>query len=386
MTNDELNLKKLVQKRGICKAQLTMFDTYLSGLNTEELTSTDLTNIENRLQKLQPFFDSFNDVQNEIECLSEQIDVNERQLFQDNFFHLTSQASDILIKAKESSIQSRSVQGHENCDDRSCDTSSHVTRRKSTRVKLPTIQLPTFDGSFTLWREFYDSFNALIHTNSELSDVQKLTYLKASLKGEPAGLISSLQTTHENYPIAWALLQKRYDNKRRIVNNHINCMMEMPTMTRESCESLKQIINIQSHVQCLRSLGQPVEAWDAILISIVTSKLDFNTNKEWEAKLSTMEGEAKGKIPSFESLLSFLNNRLSTLEAIKRKPSDIPKQSQNYVRTPRSESKSFHVTSSSCIHCNKDHLIQKCDTFLKLNAEERNKRARELKASHRITL
>uniref|UniRef100_A0A1Y1N1B3 Uncharacterized protein n=1 Tax=Photinus pyralis TaxID=7054 RepID=A0A1Y1N1B3_PHOPY len=70
MTNDELNLKKLVQKRGICKAQLTMFDTYLSGLNTEELTSTDLTNIENRLQKLQPFFDSFNDVQNEIECLS----------------------------------------------------------------------------------------------------------------------------------------------------------------------------------------------------------------------------------------------------------------------------------------------------------------------------
>lgn len=74
-------------------------------------------------------------------------------------------------------------------DDNSTES---ITRKATTpasqtsnniNIKLPTIQLPSFDGTFTLWREFFDAFNSLMHLNSDLTDMQKLSYLRLSLKG-----------------------------------------------------------------------------------------------------------------------------------------------------------------------------------------------------------
>ena len=57
-------------------------------------------------------------------------------------------------------------------------------------VKLPPISLPTFDGKCEQWVPFYDTFKYLIHFDTSLSDTQKLFYLKSSLKGEAAGILS----------------------------------------------------------------------------------------------------------------------------------------------------------------------------------------------------
>lgn len=84
-----------------------------------------------------------------------------------------------------------------------------VTNRNGC-VKLPVIPLSIFDGKLANWRAFYDAFDALIHFNSYLTDGQKLTYLKQSLKGEPHDLINSLDTITANYKIARDLLFKRY--------------------------------------------------------------------------------------------------------------------------------------------------------------------------------
>ncbi|KAL1447893.1 hypothetical protein WDU94_012401 [Cyamophila willieti] len=76
---------------------------------------------------------------------------------------------------------------------------------------LPKINLKFFSGNLTDFQEFWDSFNCLIHSRHDLSNVQKLTYLKSVLAGKPAKLLSSVRLTEDNYLVAIQILRKHYD-------------------------------------------------------------------------------------------------------------------------------------------------------------------------------
>lgn len=121
---------------------------------------------------------------------------SDRELFLESYFEVLGLAESMLS----------SKQNPKETETFSNVNSFHTNQ--NVKIKLPTIKLPTFDGTFTLWREYSDAFNALIHSNDSLSDVQKLSYLKSSLKDEPADLLRSYETTSENYTIAWTALQK----------------------------------------------------------------------------------------------------------------------------------------------------------------------------------
>lgn len=88
---------------------------------------------------------------------------------------------------------------------------------RNSQVKLPRIELPTFNGKYEDWHSFFDMFNSLIHSNREISDTQKFHYLRSSLKGDAAEIVSSLEISGSNYADAWTRLKERYDSKRLIV-------------------------------------------------------------------------------------------------------------------------------------------------------------------------
>ena len=46
------------------------------------------------------------------------------------------------------------------------------------RVKLPVITIKPFDGQPIYWNSFIEQFNATIDVQEELTDIEKLTYLK----------------------------------------------------------------------------------------------------------------------------------------------------------------------------------------------------------------
>ena len=50
-----------------------------------------------------------------------------------------------------------------------------------TTSRLPKLTLPSFSGNLLDWLTFWDSFQAAIHLNPNLSRVQKFNYLKAKL-------------------------------------------------------------------------------------------------------------------------------------------------------------------------------------------------------------
>uniref|UniRef100_A0A8D8XZZ7 Uncharacterized protein n=1 Tax=Cacopsylla melanoneura TaxID=428564 RepID=A0A8D8XZZ7_9HEMI len=49
--------------------------------------------------------------------------------------------------------------------------------------KLPNIELTTFDGCLKNWPIFHETFKAIIHTNSRLTDEQRVQYLISKLSG-----------------------------------------------------------------------------------------------------------------------------------------------------------------------------------------------------------
>ncbi|KAK9739455.1 Protein of unknown function (DUF1759) [Popillia japonica] len=263
MTENIQNLKTLKHKRGTIKTQITLFQKFIDNFDTSNVNEKDKQNIKLRKEKIEPLYETFEEIQTEIELLELELnqDVScegtERESFSNAYFAIVGTANNILnpaVKEIESIVDANSiVQGH-------YPNSNQTSHNSHMHVKLPTITLPTFDGTFTLWREFYDAFTALIHSNNSLSDVQKLSYLKSSLKNEPvknepADLIRSYDTTSENYTIAWTALQKRYDNKRRIITDHVQNLLEIPKINKESHAALRQLINqTENHIQCLKSI------------------------------------------------------------------------------------------------------------------------------------
>jgi hypothetical protein len=77
-------------------------------------------------------------------------------------------------------------------------------------VKLPDISIPKFNGLFTEWIGFRDSFTSLIHENASLSAIQKFHYLKGSLTGDASQIIAHLAPSMNNYASEWQLIQQRY--------------------------------------------------------------------------------------------------------------------------------------------------------------------------------
>lgn len=94
-------------------------------------------------------------------------------------------------------MSSGSIEG----DRQSFSGSSHSITRLS-GIQLPVIQLSKFSGEHGHWLEFRDTFQSLIHENDTITNMQKYHYLKASLEGNAAQIIKSVEFSTVGYNLA----------------------------------------------------------------------------------------------------------------------------------------------------------------------------------------
>lgn len=67
------------------------------------------------------------------------------------------------------------------------------------RRTLPRIQLPTFFGRYEEWPAFRDLFQSFVIKDASVSGIERLHYLRMSVKGKAEKLIRNLPTTEENF-------------------------------------------------------------------------------------------------------------------------------------------------------------------------------------------
>lgn len=370
----------LRRQRGTVKQRLTLFEKYCSKYGDNALNNVEKSELKLRIQAVESLFQTFNTLQSEIENNVDESDLSVhleyRDMFEEQYFKLMAAAKCMLVD-ESSESSPRCMNSH-----------------KSVSVKLPEIKLPSFSGSYDQWLEFRNSYETMIHKRDDLDPIQKFHYLRSSLGGSALQVISALEFTTANYAHAWDLLVQRFHNNRLLIHNHVKSLFTIPSISQDSPTHLRKLIDtIYRNLRALKTIGEPTDSWDTLVIYLVVTKLDSATEREWEnhkGSLTTRKDESL----KLDDLLSFLKNRADMLEMIsashksshsaksqhesKSTNNDHPKrgsivkqQVHSYVATQNKPAPPPPPPARICPMCEKNHALYTCILFLNLPVRER---------------
>jgi hypothetical protein len=356
-------LSSLNIKRGAIKRKLTLAQNALPDLSC-------LMEIQERLTKLRPIYDEFFEIQMQIEdieiSLNQTSTADQGTTFDKDYHSVLSKLRTLEAQHKPQSQQTTIA-----------NSNSNEVNQKSVPVKLPELTLPSFDGSYSDWTSFYDTFSALVDQNTQLSEIHKFHYLKSCLKGNAIKTIESLKVTAENYYIAWSLLQNRYSNQRLIVQEHIFGILNHNNLNKPSYQELRKLLDtVSSHLEALNVHDiTPQKFRDVTLVAIISEKLDFVSKREWQSKLTT-------NLPTWDQLKEFLEKRCETLETLHLMSNKSvshdnnskkvnPKVVANVSTNKGKKSNSDNNKILTCPCCSQNHNLFHCAQFINLTVKDR---------------
>ena len=142
---------------------------------------------------------------------------------------------------------------------------------QSSSVKLPQLEIPTFSGERIRWKEFWDTFEATVDHNPNLTDIEKLNYLNSKLIGEAKSAVSGILLSKGNYRVAVEMLKERFGDVQSVVNCHYTELINITPAINNS-KGLRQLYDqIEKHLRSLEALNQDVN--QELFISIINAKL-----------------------------------------------------------------------------------------------------------------
>lgn len=386
-----MSLGELKKRRGIVKARVTHIEKHVKKLSGSSLSKIQKLELQLRVTQLESIYDEFNPLQSRIEYICDEselaVHLEYRSIFDETFFATVS-----LIKA----LTEDSCQNVEEVVKNATNLSENIAVRKS---KLPDVTLPSFTGSYDGWLEFKNSFYTMIHKRTDLDPIEKFHYLRAALSGSARQVISALEFTAENYEYAWELLLNRFQNERLLVNNHVKALFSLPKINKESSFLIRKLIDsVTRNLRSLKSLEEPTDSWDTLIIHIMVSKLDPVTEREWETYKGNLTSIFKADKPKqklkLNDLLTFLNNRADLLDSLTNnsnnslinfqksntnhnysKPSTaVQAQTNSYVAANiNSTDTKLTKRKRVCEMCRGNHPLYVCSMFLNLSVEDRIK-------------
>ncbi|XP_058817780.1 uncharacterized protein LOC131681089 [Topomyia yanbarensis] len=306
-----------------------------------------------RIQRLDELWREFESIQDEIEVLedSEEQFSDERREFQTLYFELKASLEGKLPSRPPTAppLPLPSV---------------HV--QPVANIRLPEISLKQFSGRIDDWVSFRDLFVSLIHNNQQLGAVQKLHYLRATISGEAAGIISSLDLSANNYSVAWKMLRERYENKNFLIKRHMSGLLSISSLKRESSSGLSELADeFDRHVQLLDKLENKEDHWNSFLVERLSNCLDSAALREWETQVSDEER------PTYKQLLEFVHKRSRILQTIMLSHTS---NTQSDTKPLKSRLTTAHVASDNipkCPSCKQAHLLFQCDQFRNLVPKQR---------------
>ena len=246
---------------------------------------------------------------------------------------------------------------------------------------LPNISLLRFTGKYSDWPPFRDLFSSMVISNSDLSPVERLQYLKTSVSGEALKVISGIAITGDNVDRAWTRLTSRFDNKRALVNSYLDELFSLKPVTKKSSRELEHLrTSVAGVVESLRTLGAEVDKWDFFLVYFVCRRLDPETHEAWEIFLG-----ASTEPPTYSALDTFLESRSRALETVNarstptnpRSPATPPSTAPTarvHTSSPRQSSSTLVTPSTQrapCPYCSGQHYVGACPTYKAKNTQER---------------
>lgn len=281
------DVKRLVARRGALKGSLTRILKRIEGGVLAEASIQMLILLE---EKAISVFGEYESVNMELGDAEEDLNTTESCYFE----CLAALRTRMAEKSKQTEQSSKSP--------------------SITKLKLPQVTMPPFEGKYVEYKPFIEMFNAFIHDDNNLSDIQKFFYLRGFLKGEAYDLVKNLPIIGSSYDEALNILAARYDNKFKIIQEQLSALFYLPSCNKASVTSLRSLIsNTKQHLAALKNLGESVRKWDSILVCLLVRKLDHTTTNAYHLALNQNQGLPCLQ-PTYNMLIQFLEGRALALE------------------------------------------------------------------------
>ncbi|XP_055618639.1 uncharacterized protein LOC129763518 [Toxorhynchites rutilus septentrionalis] len=369
----EEQMKVLVHQRGAVKGKLTRVKSALR--HSFEEPNPNIMNIhflQLHQKTVEHCYREYNDFQNKIyelplsdERRAEQIEkyVEFESLYND----MVIQLSMLMGQATKTAVTTEAPL--------LASTSADVYQKPIQQFVVPAqpylpplqVPLPTFDGSYEKWYSFKSMFTTVMDRYQQEDPALKLYHLRNCLVGQAAGIIDQDLVNNNDYEAAWMVLKQRFEDKRIIIDKHVEKLFNLPRVGQENATNMRKMIDTcTKNVEALRNLDLPIAGLgEQMLVNLITEKMDKKLRVAWEAR------QKKDVLPTYVATLEFLQEQCRIYEKIDTKPmteSVKPKAvAKSHTLVSTSELKNEH----KCQVCKAHHELWKCETFRNKSVSEK---------------
>ncbi|KRY64891.1 hypothetical protein T4A_10365 [Trichinella pseudospiralis] len=182
-----------------------------------------------------------------------------------------------------------------------------IERSTPSNVRLPKLEIRKYNGDPHDWQRFHEEFSNSIHTNKNLSTIEKFSYLRSLLIANAAAAIEGL-------PL---------DVANQLANQ------------------------LEVHVRGLEALQTSAEAYQAFLMPMILPSLPRELAVEWKRRRS----ERRDNV---QELLTFLKAEI----LIKERHGSLDSSTKTSIK-------------QVCNLCQQNHQIWNCSKFLQMDIVER---------------
>ena len=150
---------------------------------------------------------------------------------------------------------------------------------------MPELSIPKFDGAdIASFGVFWDAFQAMVGSRTDVPDSSKLTYLRNSLEGAALDCVKSYKSNADGYTLAVAKLDERYGGTRPVVSTIIRRLVEFRSGSNSVKDQRAAVDYMVSEVETLEQLGVDVKDRhvSSILVPLMTVKIRPEFLKRWE--------------------------------------------------------------------------------------------------------
>ena len=175
--------------------------------------------------------------------------------------------------------------------------------------KLPKLVIKEFDGSVLNWQTFWDQFESTIHSKTNISNVDKFSYLTSFLCKSAYDTISGLAPTNQNYLEAVQLLKNRYGNPQLLINTYMEQFVQLEKIEKSNdVVRLRMFYNkVEITIRNIKSLNIEPSDYGSLLIPVLTSKLPTDLRTLFARKFSD-------RVCELNELLILFKNELQAKE------------------------------------------------------------------------
>ena len=260
-----------------------------------------------------------------------------------------------------------------------------------TAPRLPRLTLEKFSGSALEWPRWIALFKALVHDRSDLSDIERLTYLQAHLTGPAKEAVRGMLCDAGLYSVALQDLEREFGDPSRVVQATLRKLLSTRQVRDGELSALADLSrDLHTAVSVLLSLHYDADLIATTNVTTVAGKLPAGLAWRWGEHVV----ERDITRPTLVDLDEWLRRqvaagRVTVTQTGHKQPAKVE------VSTAEGRPRRFATASAptagrainsvmtaaikpraaasrgDCVICQQTHDIQSCDKFAALIVDDR---------------